>query len=231
MEIFSSSLSQRAIQSSSSTPRLLFILHRVLLSSPPIEESMSDTAAEGTCKPKQQVRAHKLNLTDRTRFPSYADLACLDLESTDYTLLEVIEDASITRPAFRVRDRDGNDFLLACYYDKPSDWPMQKSRPGHLFIVEGARQHWFMDGNQGFRLEEPSQVSFLPCTRERLTQINKKLKKQPDTCTSCNKTKCSFVCAKCKASYCSSECQKSDWTAKHRRECAVIQQLRAWNGD
>jgi hypothetical protein len=64
----------------------------------------------------------------------------------------------------RVRDRDGNTVLVAIYVGPPSDTPRRvydipKFVVGHTVALLRARPHRVADGQIGFRVEDPAQLS------------------------------------------------------------------------
>jgi hypothetical protein len=72
---------------------------------------------------------------------------------------EIILDASIVRPVYHVRDRDGKTAIVALYFDDATKWTQDRRvKVGNTICVMYAEQKVFMDGSQGIRCEDPENV-------------------------------------------------------------------------
>jgi hypothetical protein len=67
----------------------------------------------------------------------------------------IVESLSIWRPMYRVRDSDGVIILIAFHIDRgtPIEHALGQLPPGSMISVRGAIQYMFMDGQEGFRIE------------------------------------------------------------------------------
>ena len=94
------------------------------------------------------------------------------------TILDIVADASLMRPVFRmclesycreanlrkttrvgVTDRNGTELMAACYYDndKMHHWNRARQAPGMLIAIYNTYQHTFLDGQEGYRIENPEE--------------------------------------------------------------------------
>lgn len=69
---------------------------------------------------------------------------------------EIILNASVVRPVFHVRDRNGKTTIVALYLDKKDE---MRYRPmdfvvGNTICVMYAFQKQFLDGSQGIRVDD-----------------------------------------------------------------------------
>jgi hypothetical protein len=73
---------------------------------------------------------------------------------------EVVANESLFRPMARVRDRDGKTVLVAVYASPPAAaFDARKFVVGHTVALIRARPQQFADGQIGFRVEDPAQLS------------------------------------------------------------------------
>ena len=57
------------------------------------------------------------------------------------------------RPIFHVKDRNGNDAMIALYLDDPSKYNPKNFKVGNTICVKYAFQKIFADGREGIRVE------------------------------------------------------------------------------
>nr|GAT55413.1 predicted protein [Mycena chlorophos] len=180
---------------------------------------------------------YKLNLDDIIAFPDTAHVPLLPPSPGEswIILAEIVENESLGRPVFRVRDKINGYFIVAFYTDDPmEDAVAMKCKIGHVICIVSGMRHTFLDGQSGYRIEDPNTAFVLPCSMAKLKEINARLRKISDDgemnkCNACKKP-AELRCAKCQVKYCSAGCQSSDWKeGGHRKECPVIAKLRLWN--
>ncbi|KAJ3496134.1 hypothetical protein NLJ89_g10528 [Agrocybe chaxingu] len=97
-------------------------------------------------------------------------------------LAEVVEQMPWMRPAYRVKDKNGEPFVVAFHLD---DGPVvmvttgpidevaphltlpesfsKTLKPGHVMALMYGQNHRFMDGNKGVRVEDLNRVKTFPC--------------------------------------------------------------------
>lgn len=65
------------------------------------------------------------------------------------------------RPMWRVKDKDGKELLVACYFDQdveiPKSWE-KHCRPGGVIAIMYALTHVFADGQIGIRAEDVQNI-------------------------------------------------------------------------
>ncbi|KAJ7054727.1 hypothetical protein C8F01DRAFT_1030981 [Mycena amicta] len=182
---------------------------------------------------------YKLDLEEIIAFPDSAHVPVLPPKPGEswIILAEITEDISMfpQRPVFRVRDKIDCSLTVAFYTDNPvEDVAAMKCRVGHVLCIVDGMWHRFMDGQNGYRIEDAGKVFMLPCSMAQLRAINARLRKinddgEMEKCSAC-KTPATMRCAKCQIKYCSKECQTSDWKdGGHRKECGIVARLREWN--
>lgn len=73
-------------------------------------------------------------------------------------LAEIIDVSLLIRVRLVVRDRDGENFVVAFYPDNrdAGNLDVSKFRVGHTIALAYPRQHMFLDGTQGVRVEDLS---------------------------------------------------------------------------
>lgn len=106
---------------------------------------------------------HSLELNSHS-FPTFRDLPDLppgvygsDTEGW-HLICEIVNNESFWRPMYRMRDKDGETFLLAFYLDNSANpatvQKLKSYKPGDMMCIENALSHQFMDGQEGVRLED-----------------------------------------------------------------------------
>ena len=126
---------------------------------------------------------------------------------------EIIRDASIVRPVYHVRDRDGETAIVALYFDDAAKWTRDKRvKLGTTICVMYAEQKVFMDGQQGIRCEDSEHIQgiiifslltlVLPCSLSTLMAISAAVASDGSNCKTCGKP-ANNSCARCKTKYCS----------------------------
>jgi hypothetical protein len=61
------------------------------------------------------------------------------------------------RPVYAVRDTTRTRFVVALYTPDPQR-DARKFEIGHTLCITSARPHQFLDGQTGFRIEDPSTI-------------------------------------------------------------------------
>ena len=61
------------------------------------------------------------------------------------------------RPVYAAKDITGTRFVVALYTDDPRK-DAKDFEIGHTLCVTSARPHKFLDGQVGFRIEDPSMI-------------------------------------------------------------------------
>jgi hypothetical protein len=67
---------------------------------------------------------------------------------------EIVRDASLIRPTFHVRDRDGKIAIISLYLDNESLYDPKNYVVGNTICVMYAFRKQFLDGSQGIRVED-----------------------------------------------------------------------------
>jgi hypothetical protein len=62
------------------------------------------------------------------------------------------------RPVYAVRDRTRTRFVVALYTPDPRK-DATNFKTGHTLCITSARPHQFIDGQTGFRIENPSTIA------------------------------------------------------------------------
>ncbi|KAJ7607321.1 hypothetical protein FB45DRAFT_948060 [Roridomyces roridus] len=180
---------------------------------------------------------YKLDLDDIIAFPDAAHVPVLPPEPGESWIIfgEIVNDASVFRPVYTVRDKINCEYPVAFYTDNPNeDAKAAGCQLGRVLCITNGMRHHFVDGSNGYRIEDPSTVFALPCSMAELRALNKRLRDQSDAgelqlCSKCKKQS-TQRCGKCQTAYCSKECQSADWKpGAHRFECRAIERLRIWN--
>jgi hypothetical protein len=192
--------------------------------------------------------AHELDL-NWIHFPTFPQLPPGgDAPLRGWVLLaEAVQDISMFRPVYRCKDAAGNFLTVAVYYDNnivrrlpplvrrvpvltPALQPMPKIRIGDTLCLENATTHYFIDGQVGVRLEDPSRLvvrafavlgllhseslTILSCSAHdqtlrssiaKVRNLNDQLVKSgPESaCQACQKEGARKRCIKCATPYCS----------------------------
>ncbi|KAJ7222242.1 hypothetical protein GGX14DRAFT_352984 [Mycena pura] len=180
---------------------------------------------------------YKLDLDDIIAFPDTQHIPVLPPKPGESWIIlgEIVRDESLFRPVYRMRDKIDCHFVVAFYTDSPAeDAAAAGCRVGHVLCIANGMRHYFVDGSNGYRIEDPSTVYVLPCSMAQLRGLNQRLCENSasgkmEQCNTCEKP-ATERCARCLVKYCSKECQSADWKeGGHRRECKVIARLRIWN--
>ncbi|KAF8197116.1 hypothetical protein BJ912DRAFT_1140725 [Pholiota molesta] len=197
------------------------------------------------------MEENKLDMRDEEHFPTFLELPDdNDLDLRYYEdpyeaggvvgpikhwclLAEIVEVIPYMRPMFRVKDKANNEFLVACYFDThlkmPPIWE-KRCKKGGVIAILYATSHYFMDGQNGVRVEEMEYVKFLPCSLDALLRIGDDVGKSTaqDVCARCGQPG-GLRCSQCsRAKYCGKDCQVADWKAQHKNECVATQQVLEW---
>jgi hypothetical protein len=78
------------------------------------------------------------------------------LTSVSFTL-QITADESIMRPVYAVKDKTQTRFVVALYTPNPQK-DATGFKIGHTLCITSARPHQFLDGQTGFRIEDPSTI-------------------------------------------------------------------------
>ena len=73
-------------------------------------------------------------------------------------IAEITADASIFRPVFLVRDRDGKETRIALYLDDTSLYDPRNYKVGNTICVMYAFKKQFADGTSGVRVEDGNRI-------------------------------------------------------------------------
>lgn len=113
------------------------------------------------------------DLRNRSTFPSFAEIPHEDDYDTEYYrecgsilyprkhwcfLGEIVDAAYIIRMVIDARDMSGNIVRIYCHDDTRGSRFEPICKKGHTIAILYAEAHNFMDGTQGFRLEEETAV-------------------------------------------------------------------------
>jgi hypothetical protein len=66
--------------------------------------------------------------------------------------------ASVFRPVYHVKDRDGKVTIVALYFDNGTPFDSKLFRVGNTICVKYGFSKQFLDGSFGVRVEEPSSI-------------------------------------------------------------------------
>ena len=66
-------------------------------------------------------------------------------------------DESFTRPVYAVKDTTHTRFVVALYTPEPQK-DAENFKIGHTLCITSARPHHFLDGQTGFRIEDPGAI-------------------------------------------------------------------------
>jgi len=139
-------------------------------------------------------------------------------------------DLGIQRPRFSVRDRAGDEHIVAYHIERlelPA-FEKKKHAVGHTLAVYYANGHDFMDFTSGLRIEAMTNIKVIPCSLETLLNADPVANEEATSCTRCGISKGKLLaCAKCRSKYCSKECQMQDWPM-HKPACAATRQVQEW---
>lgn len=70
---------------------------------------------------------------------------------------QITADESLWRPVYAVKDVTQSRFIVALYTPDPKK-DAESFRVGHTVCITSARPHLFLDGQHGFRIEDPSTI-------------------------------------------------------------------------
>jgi hypothetical protein len=70
---------------------------------------------------------------------------------------QITANESIMRPVYAVRDNTRTRFVVALYTPDPQK-DAKNFKIGHTLCITSARPHQFLDGQTGFRIEDPSTI-------------------------------------------------------------------------
>ncbi|EIM80684.1 uncharacterized protein STEHIDRAFT_142610 [Stereum hirsutum FP-91666 SS1] len=146
---------------------------------------------------------------------------------------EIVQNISLIRPGFLVKDKRGVQVGVHFYLDndvaRTADY--KKFKVGSTMCVYYAHMRYFMDGGVGIRVEDMSNVKIIPCSMKILLETNIAKVKSSLVCSTCAKKGEDVTlqqCKRCGTRYCSRECQQQDWQTGHKAKCAAISQVREW---
>ncbi|KAF6804295.1 hypothetical protein CMUS01_14881 [Colletotrichum musicola] len=148
-------------------------------------------------------------------------------------LAEIIDVSLPVRVRLVVRDRDGQNFVVAFYPDNrdAGNLDVGKLRVGHTNALAYPRQRMFLDGTQGVRVEDLSSYRVFPVSLDKLFQINAELRgytgplDAPKRCYTCMRPYAPLSkCGGCGFYfYCTKICQADHWDKfGHNQECKVL---------
>ncbi|KZV60403.1 hypothetical protein PENSPDRAFT_644311 [Peniophora sp. CONT] len=142
---------------------------------------------------------------------------------------EIIENLTLLRPSFLLRDREGKEVFIIFYLDNGTQANFKDFRVGRTVVLYYAEKRQFVDGQVGIRIEEMSRAKAIPCTLDTLMKADSEAAAASSSCAKCDKSSTTLSsCSACKTRYCSRDCQVSAWKA-HKPQCAVLKQVREWN--
>ncbi|EMD31935.1 hypothetical protein CERSUDRAFT_119267 [Gelatoporia subvermispora B] len=185
------------------------------------------------------------NLRDKRAFPLFADCPYENSANTRYFasnrtgsispkrhwcfLGEIVDFVVFGRLTIDARDASGR-VVRVSFYDNDRGLNFvrgDKVKKGCTVAVLYPEQHFFLDMSQGFRVEDASKVTILPCSLKRLISANDKQQdtRFDDACWApgCQKMDSLSRCSGCrKAMYCGPEHQSGTWK-DHKSECKALQ--------
>ncbi|KAK0220079.1 hypothetical protein IW262DRAFT_1382406 [Armillaria fumosa] len=180
------------------------------------------------------VLRYRLDLDNTFDFPDCDNIPVgpPNDDETWYTLCEIVRDVSMFgRPVYEVEDKlPGQHWTVAFFTDNPEqDARDLKCRVGSTVCIKDLT---FSQFNAGYRVEDVSKVTVLPCTIAQLRTLNSGLRQRSDagqfmSCIVCNEP-AQHCCARCKSRYCSQQCQSQDWE-EHKVNCKALKSLLEWN--
>ncbi|KAI0789982.1 hypothetical protein C8Q75DRAFT_763418 [Abortiporus biennis] len=199
-----------------------------------------------------QPGSHLKNTTTFPPFSSCPDESDLDLRyyadpysspsfsgypKRHWCFLGEIKDFVVfTRLVVDVEDIEGRQCRIAMYDDERGKTFAEKKglvKVGHTVAVLYPTSHQFMDLSEGFRVEEASNIMFIPCSLQQLFDADSKIRSPLSTkcCNDdCDKSENLQACSVCRvARYCGKEHQTAHWKT-HKAECKAISAL-AWFHD
>ena len=128
---------------------------------------------------------------------------------------EITRNASLVRPVFHVRDRDGNPVIVGLYLDDESLYDPKHYVVGNTICIMYAKGKQFMDGSWGIRVENGKNMLgnlrklvsvltlALPCTLQELLDVGNYVAGEKTTCQVCGKP-ATQSCGRCQVvKYCS----------------------------
>ncbi|KAF7369826.1 MYND-type domain-containing protein [Mycena venus] len=106
-------------------------------------------------------KVYKLDLEDIIAFPDTAHVPFLPPNPGESWIIfgEIVQDNSFARPVFLVRDKIDCCFPVAFYTDNP-DRDAADCKIGHILCITSGMRHNFLDGSNGYRIEDPSTVFY-----------------------------------------------------------------------
>lgn len=92
-----------------------------------------------------------------------ADERYISIERATYNIHwcfigEITTNASLVRPVYHVKDRDGKTTIVALYFDNDVPFDRAKWKVGYTVCVMYAERKQFLDGSEGVRVEEPKSI-------------------------------------------------------------------------
>ncbi|KAK0458923.1 uncharacterized protein EV420DRAFT_1747858 [Desarmillaria tabescens] len=140
------------------------------------------------------------------------------------------------RPVYRVEDKlPGNYWTVAFYTDDlDQDAEDLKCEVGSTMCIKNSRLHQFFDGQVGYRIEDASTVTVLPCTIAQLRTLSSGLRQRSDAgnfmSTAARRvnhaTVLSLLGPLMRGLF--QQCQRQDWK-EHRVTCKALKALLEWN--
>ncbi|KAF4511545.1 hypothetical protein G6O67_003329 [Ophiocordyceps sinensis] len=128
-----------------------------------------------------------------------------------------------------VKDKAGKSLVVAFYTDR--DYHHPQLRVGSTIAILHPRQHYFMDGSVGIRLEAWDNVKIFPMALDEMLRLSDRVQQYATedngekACQGCDRKSSSLSrCAKCTLfSYCDRDCQAVAWNEKgHKADCKVL---------
>ncbi|KAJ7575987.1 hypothetical protein C8J56DRAFT_800933 [Mycena floridula] len=186
---------------------------------------------------------YKLDLNDILNFPDYDNVPQLPPGpgETWWFLVEVNFAHSRLQISFLTFQKRiiGESWLVVFDCEGAEEFT-RNCEPGTMICIKNMlpgllRGDASPDVKPGFMIKDLSIVKLLPCSLDKLREINEQLKYRSneglfECCTVCDTLGPTKLgqCANCKTRYCSKECQKVDWKT-HKLLCLVFQALLEWN--
>jgi len=177
-------------------------------------------------------------LANHTMFPAYGDLPgevddAYHRPRTEpwFLVAEVKSVNAVFRYVADTVTRFGESVRIAFYPDnnaQPRTFQYLDILPGCTMLVSNARQHFFLDGSVGLRIEDLDTVYVFPVPSQTLLAESRKLLRLSRTsCFGCEGSpEKTSKCSKCRlARYCGVECQAAHWKQSHKQLCSQFPKL------